>query len=83
MDTDVEGKKHILGIREGATENASVCKELLQDLVDRGLDISKGILVVIDGAKALRSAVKAVFGDNVLVQRCQVHKVRNVLDHLS
>jgi putative transposase len=82
MGMDVEGKKHILGIREGATENASVCKELLQDLVERGLDTSKGILVVIDGAKALRSAVKAVFGDKALVQRCQVHKMRNVLEHL-
>jgi len=82
MGLDADGHKHILGIREGATENATVCKELLQDLVDRGLDISKGILVVIDGAKALRSAVKAVFGQNVLVQRCQVHKMRNVLEHL-
>ncbi|ATY84463.1 hypothetical protein CVV65_05420 [Kyrpidia spormannii] len=79
---DAEGKKQILGVWEGATENAAVCKALLTDLVDRGLRTDEGILVVIDGSKALRAAVRDVFGETALVQRCQVHKERNVLEHL-
>ncbi len=77
-----EGKKEILGLWEGATENAAVCKSLLTDLVARGLKVEGGILVVIDGSKALRLAVKEVFGEQAVVQRCQVHKKRNVLEHL-
>ncbi|NHM26255.1 IS256 family transposase [Desulfofundulus sp. TPOSR] len=77
-----EGKKEILGLWEGATENATVCKSLLADLVARGLKAEEGILVVIDGSKALRLAVREVFGERAVVQRCRVHKKRNVLEHL-
>jgi len=77
-----DGTKVPVGLRLGDTENATVVKALLADLVDRGLDASGGLLVVIDGAKALASAVTSVFGDLALVQRCQVHKRRNVTDHL-
>lgn len=79
---DRDGNKHILGIREGTTENATVCTALLSGLVERGLDASDGILVVIDGGKGLRAAVKRVFGDLGLVQRCRLHKRRNVVQHL-
>lgn len=76
-----EGVKIPLGLWEGSTENAAVATALLSDLVERGLDPEQGILFVIDGAKALRKAVRTVFGD-APVQRCQRHKERNVLDHL-
>ncbi|QKI82604.1 IS256 family transposase [Kroppenstedtia eburnea] len=82
LGVDEEGKKHILGLWEGATENAPVCKSFLMDLVDRGLSTDRGILVIIDGSKALRSAIRDVLGKQAVVQRCQVHKLRNVLDHL-
>jgi transposase-like protein len=77
-----EGEKRILGLWEGATENAAVCRSLLEDLVARGLEVTPGILVVIDGCKALRAAVRNVLGQSAVVQRCQVHKKRNVLEHL-
>jgi putative transposase len=76
-----EGVKIPLGLWEGSTENASVATALLSDLVERGLDPEQGILFVIDGAKALRKAIRSVFGD-APVQRCVRHKERNVLDHL-
>jgi putative transposase len=76
-----EGVKIPLGLWEGSTENASVATALLSDLVERGLDPEQGILFVIDGAKALRRAIRNVFGD-APVQRCVRHKERNVLDHL-
>jgi len=76
-----EGVKIPLGLWEGSTENASVATALLSDLVERGLDPEQGILFVIDGAKALRKAIRTVFGD-APVQRCVRHKERNVLDHL-
>jgi putative transposase len=79
---DHAGRKHVLGLREGATENTAAVKALLADLAERGLDTSRSILVVIDGAKALRKAVGEVFGARALVQRCQAHKRRNVLDAL-
>jgi putative transposase len=79
---DRTGAKHPLGLREGATENAAACKELLADLIERGFHPERAILVVIDGAKALHKAVLAVFGERVLVQRCQAHKKRNVADAL-
>ncbi len=82
MGVDDQGKKHILGLREGTTENAGVCRALLADLIDRGLAFDEGILVVIDGGKGLRKAVRGVFGDLALIHRCIVHKRRNVLDHL-
>jgi putative transposase len=77
-----DGTKVPVGLWEGDTENATVVKALLADLVARGLDYSGGLLVVIDGAKALSSAVKAVFGAQAAIQRCTVHKRRNVADHL-
>jgi putative transposase len=78
-----DGRKTILGIRQGATENATVVGELLGDLVERGLDFSEPRLYVLDGGKALTAAVKKYAGENAAIQRCQVHKRRNVLDHLS
>ena len=77
-----EGEKIPLGLWEGSTENAAVATALLADLVDRGLDTSQGVLVVLDGSKALRKAVRDVLGP-VPVQRCVRHKERNVLDHLA
>ncbi len=79
---DREGKKHVLGLREGATENATVVRELLEDLAGRGVDFTRPRLYVLDGAKALHAAVSKVAGAAGLVQRCQLHKKRNVLDHL-
>jgi transposase-like protein len=82
LGIDAEGAKHVLGLREGSTENATVAKALLSDLVERGLDPERARLWVIDGAKALRRAVRDLFGEAALVQRCQVHKLRNVIEHL-
>ncbi len=78
-----DGRKTILGIRQGATENATVVGELLGDLVNRGLDFTEPRLYVLDGGKALTAAVKKYAGDSAAIQRCQVHKRRNVLDHLT
>jgi transposase-like protein len=82
MGIDSSGKKHVLGVREGTTENGAVAGALLSDLVDRGLATDHPLLFVIDGGKALRKAIRRVFGELGVVQRCQVHKMRNVLDHL-
>jgi transposase-like protein len=79
----VDGKKMILGIRQGATENATVVGELLGDLLSRGLDFTVPRLYVLDGGKALTAAVKKYAGESAPIQRCQVHKRRNVLDHLT
>jgi putative transposase len=79
---DVDGEKHPLGLREGATENAAACKALLEDLIERGLNPNRALLVVIDGAKGLRRAVLDSFGARALIQRCQAHKKRNVTDAL-
>ena len=76
------GEKHVLGVWQGATENTTVVKGLLEDLVERGLDRQRRYLVVIDGSKALRAGVERVFGDQVEVQRCQIHKRRNVKEYL-
>lgn len=78
----LDGTKHILGLCEGASENAASAVSLLESMVERGIDPSKKYLFVIDGSKALRSAVKRVFGDDQKVQRCRSHKVRNVCDKL-
>lgn len=78
-----DGKKTILGIRQGATENATVVGELLGDLVNRGLNFSQPRLYVLDGGKALHTALKKYAGEWAPIQRCQVHKRRNVLDHLT
>ena len=77
-----DGAKTVLGIREGATENTAVVSSLLSELVERGLDFSTPRLYVLDGGKALASAVRKHAGDAAFVQRCQVHKKRNVVDHV-
>jgi transposase-like protein len=82
LGIDSGGNKRVLGFHEGATENARSCKELLSNLEERGLPMDRSTLVVIDGSKALRKAINDVFGDRAIVQRCQVHKRRNVVDQL-
>jgi putative transposase len=82
LGIDSDGVKHPLGLWDGSTENATVATTLLANLVERGLDVEHGVLVVIDGAKALRKAVRDVLGVHTPVQRCVRHKERNVLEHL-
>ena len=82
VGVDSDGKKHVLGVREGASENAEVTSALLEDLVERGLDPGRRRLFVIDGSKALRKATEKVFGQRHPIQRCRNHKLRNVLGHL-
>lgn len=82
VGVDEAGHKHVLGFREGATENAEVAKALLEELVARGISPFRRRLFVIDGSKALRKAIDQVFGEENVVQRCRNHKVRNVVGHL-
>jgi putative transposase len=82
LGIDTDGVKHPLGLWDGSTENATVARTLLANLVERGLDVEQGVLVVLDGAKALRKAVRDVFGVDTPLQRCVRHKERNVLNHL-
>jgi putative transposase len=82
LGLDAHGHKHILGLHEGSTENTTVAKALLGDLIERGLDPERPRLFVIDGGKGLRRAIRELWGARALVQRCQVHKRRNVRDHL-
>ena len=82
LGIDTQGRKHVLGLREGATETAAVTTGLLSDLVTRGLPTDRTLLFVVDGAAGLRRAITDVFGSRGEVQRCQVHKCRNVLGHL-
>lgn len=82
MGVGRDGRKTVLGLREGASENVTVVTELLGDLMSRGIDFSQPRLYVLDGSKALRAAVERHAGGAALVQRCQIHKKRNVLDHL-
>jgi transposase-like protein len=82
LGIETSGEKHVLGLWQGATENTAVVKELLEDLVARGLNPERRYLFVIDGAKALRAAIERVFGTRAEVQRCQIHKRRNVKEHL-
>ena len=77
-----DGQKHALGLWEGATENTAVCQSLLANLQSRGLRTDRSLLVILHGAQALHTATRAVFGEAALIQRCQVHKLRNILDHL-
>jgi len=77
-----DGRKVPVGLVDGSTENKTVVRSLLADLVERGLNFDDGLLVVIDGAKALAAAVREVFGAKAVVQRCVLHKRRNVADHL-
>jgi putative transposase len=77
-----DGTKHVLALREGTTENAAVCTALLRDLRTRGLDLDRPTLFIIDGGTGLRKAIRETCGPLGVVQRCQVHKLRNVLEHL-
>lgn len=82
VGVDEKGQKHALGFRQGSAENATVATELLQDIAGRGVSPDRKRLFVIDGSKALRKAINAVFGEDNPVQRCRLHKIRNVVDHL-
>jgi putative transposase len=83
LGVTIDGTKTPLGIWAGSTENTVVVTELLSNLVARGLRVDASMLFVIDRGKAIRKAFREVFGDRAIVQRCQVHKARNVRDHLS
>jgi putative transposase len=82
LGIDRTGRKHALGLWDGSTENAAVCQSLLSDLQSRGLRTDRSLLVILDGSKALHKAVTQTFGPAALIQRCQVHKLRNILEHL-
>ncbi len=82
VGVDAEGCKHVLGLAEGASENQVVAKGLLEDLVRRGVKPDRRRLFVIDGSKALRAAIDAVFGRQNPVQRCRRHKIENVMGYL-
>ena len=82
MGIDSSGEKRILGVAVGTTESEQVCRSLFRNLIDRGLVVERARLFVIDGGKGLRKAIRTTFGMWALVQRCQIHKLRNVSDHL-
>jgi len=82
LGVTIDGTKTPLGLWAGSTENAIVATALVQNLIDRGLRVEESMLFVIDGGKAIRKALRDVFGNRAIVQRCQVHKARNVRDHL-
>lgn len=82
VGVDAEGNKHLLGLRQGSSENAQVAKDLLCDLIERGIRPDRVRLFVIDGSKALRAAIEELFGDQAKVQRCRIHKMRNVTERL-
>jgi transposase-like protein len=82
LGIDGEGNKHPLGLIEGATENAAVVQALIDNLIERGLDPNVCRLFIVDGAKALSKAIRATFGRHTPIQRCQIHKARNVIERL-
>ena len=82
LGVDAAGTKHILGLWPGATENSDVCGSLLDDMIERGLSVGTQYLFVIDGAKALKKAIKDRFGTVALIQRCRIHKERNIRSYL-
>jgi len=82
VGVDVAGDKHPLGVVEGATENAATVQALIDNLVERGLDPAAPRLFIIDGSKALSKAIRATFGRDAAIQRCQIHKARNIMDRL-
>jgi len=82
LGVDTAGNKHILGLWPGATENSDVCGSLLDDLIERGLSVTQQYLFVIDGAKALKKAIRERFGTAALIQRCRIHKERNIRSYL-
>jgi transposase-like protein len=79
---DASGRKLVLGLRQGASENATVVGGLLGELMERGVDFTQPRLYIIDGSKAIRAAIRNHAGDAAFVQRCQVHKIRNVIEHI-
>jgi transposase-like protein len=82
LGIDEKGEKHVLALHEGATENATTCTALLNGMVARGLSTERTMLFVIDGGKGLLKAIRSVFGVRTFIQRCQLHKRRNVEEHL-
>jgi transposase-like protein len=82
LGLDIEGQKRVLGFWEGATENAEVAEMLLADLAERGLRLSAKVLFIIDGGKGVAKALKDRYGRKLLVQRCTIHKDRNLQAHL-
>jgi len=82
MGIDMNGHKHVLGLRTGATENEIVCRDLIRDLIARGLRADKQYLVVVDGSLPLIKAIRAAFGQEVAIQRCQEHKIRDVQSYV-
>ena len=80
---DTGGAKHVLGLAEGATENAATVQAMLDNLIERGLDPERPRLYIVDGAKALSKAIRRTFGRAAALQRCQVHKGRNITDRLD
>jgi transposase-like protein len=82
IGVDAKGDKHPLGLAEGATENAATVQSLIDNLVERGLDPAGPRLFIIDGAKALSKAIRRTFGRAAAIQRCQIHKARNIMERL-
>jgi putative transposase len=82
MGIDATGNKHILGVAVGTTESEQAIRSLFRNLIDRGLVVERARLFVIDGGKGLKKAIRITFGEWALIQRCQVHKLRNVAEHL-
>jgi putative transposase len=82
LGIDADGKKHPLGLMEGATENVAVVQALIDNLIERGLDPAVCRLFIVDGAKALSKAIRRTFGAHTPIQRCQIHKARNVIERL-
>ena len=82
LGIEASGTKHVLGVVEGSAESEAVARQLLRNLLDRGLVVERARLFVIDGSRGIRKAIRQVFGHWALIQRCQVHKLKNVLEHL-
>lgn len=82
IGVDSNGKKHVLGLRNGASENATVCQDLIDDLKEKGLNTETNYLFVIDGSRSLAKVIRAAFGQDAAIQRCQEHKIRNVQAYL-
>lgn len=82
LGIEADGSKHVLGVAEGTTENSQVCLGLFRNLIDRGLVVERARLFVIDGGRGIRKAIRTTFGSWALPQRCHVHKLKNILDHL-
>lgn len=79
---DMNGRKHVLGLHLGATENEIVCRDLLRELIERGLNSAEKYLFVIDGSRALAKSIRAAFGQDAAIQRCQEHKIRDVQSYV-